>query len=591
MIILINFNKLLHKDKGVSEVLGVVLLLGISVTVLGAVYTSFYAFETDKTNPSVNIAASINDVNLTLYHSGGDDLPMNSKIIIIDETDKYSNLHLESVMDIVDKQDGVWGIDEKVVCDLTALPELRFNRYDPLSVQVVDSKTESIVMMAKVKEPRSSDLRLEVTKEQIGESNQFWINTTVTNLGPFTAENVVIKSRVPTGFDLLDVEKSVEEGYELASGRWNIGTLEKNEFRELKLLLKVPMSQVEPTQLAVILDGTAPQPMWDEMVHGLNLSIQSGAIPHNGAVELTVIQYGVNQLCGGYVPTAFKTPPYGLGPCVLGDCSSDVTCVSCCDCYRCVGRYIEESLVRMGGQGSVPDNSYPEMFVVPMSSGFKKARMELEDHSAEYEKQTIMLMACNIPNCYIPDDEEGVDATMIPLDIFENIKKEYPSAQLPPLPSWCLDYEYLYSPGKADALEERNRMLKDIMTDENRRGSDVEIDVAVFPEIQDDSAAPPCRFTGKESDWFLNHIPYPQPGINWTTETEEPNQEGWYRLVKHSNHVEEIENTIQSMYSQIFERQDGTELIKTMEIEIASSKYADPNPEDNSISISISYST
>ena len=587
---MIKNKKYLKNNNAVSEVVGTILLIVISVGLFSGIYASFFMFDLGESTPSVYIVASIEEESLILNHCGGNDIPIDSKIFLTDESGSHINLNIESILGTEEKSDGLWNIDEKIVCDLNSVSELNFNRYESLSLQLVDSKTDSTMMIGTIQESPVSDLKLDVTTERISYTNRWWINTTLTNLGPFRAENVLVNKKLPPGFVLEYVDEEGAKSYEDSNtGMWHAGTIEVGESRYLKT--KVEVTPVKPTQLAIILDGTTPVSRWNQLIHGLNQSIQNGAIPHNEEVELTVIQYGVEILSGGYVPSARLE----IGPSILGDnCPTPPTQYSSVKdpiCYKSVGRAIG-NIQRMGGWGDVPYGDYPEMFVVPMSSGIKRATFDLTSSRSNYwnpeNRQVIVFMAYNVPNCYIPIVENPVgeprfDATTVPLNIYGNLIADYPGIEIPPLPSWCFSYNYLYAVGKSDVLKERNQMIKTLMLgQDSKMPSQDEIDIALFPEITVESRDYSFLFNSEETEWAINHIPFPEPGFSWTYDIEKRVDPGWCSIIE-AYPSDAIDDSIQAMYSEIFKPQNNT-----MDIEIVSTKYMDPNPEDNSLVISIS---
>ncbi|GAF91054.1 unnamed protein product, partial [marine sediment metagenome] len=63
------------------------------------------------------------------------------------------------------------------------------------------------------------------------------------------------------------------------------------------LNITVNVNALTPTQMAMILDGSGSifDNDWDIMLEGLATAIEDvGCFPHDGSVELTVIQFGGN---------------------------------------------------------------------------------------------------------------------------------------------------------------------------------------------------------------------------------------------------------------------------------------------------------
>ena len=71
-----------RKNYGVSEVLGTILLLAISVTLFSTVYAAFFSIQPGPSTPAVNIVGTIENNSLVLEHRGGESLGLNTSLII-----------------------------------------------------------------------------------------------------------------------------------------------------------------------------------------------------------------------------------------------------------------------------------------------------------------------------------------------------------------------------------------------------------------------------------------------------------------------------------------------------------------------------
>ena len=134
-------------NSGVSEIIGTILLLGISVTLFSVIYIFVLSVPTAPTTPSSNIACSLNETSLILTHGGGSPLSVDSKIkIMIDgelyitKTIKECNLSEET------KNNSYWGFGEQPIV-------INFSEYIPensleytVEVMVIDVGSNSIVM-------------------------------------------------------------------------------------------------------------------------------------------------------------------------------------------------------------------------------------------------------------------------------------------------------------------------------------------------------------------------------------------------------------------------------------------------------------
>ncbi len=145
-----NRTKTSSNKSGVSEVIGTILLLGISVTLFSVIYISVLSFPGAPSTPSSNIAYSINETSLILTHVGGKPLDLDSKVkIIIDDVPliKTINEYLDEEANIDLKlnitQDNYWGFGEYFIIDFTDDVE------DAIEVMVIDVDSNSLVMSGK----------------------------------------------------------------------------------------------------------------------------------------------------------------------------------------------------------------------------------------------------------------------------------------------------------------------------------------------------------------------------------------------------------------------------------------------------------
>lgn len=122
----------------------------------------------------------------------------------------------------------------------------------------------------------------------------FTYTVTATNYGPGDASNIIVTDELPT--DVTYISNTTSKGtYDHNSGEWNIDSLLATESATLEITVQVlGEPQIENTQLALLIDGSGSitGTDWNTMLDGIALAITNGYIPHNGQVELTVIQFG-----------------------------------------------------------------------------------------------------------------------------------------------------------------------------------------------------------------------------------------------------------------------------------------------------------
>jgi len=188
--------KIRSKNKAVSEVLGTVLLLLISVTLFSAVYISFFSIEIKPSTPSVNIVGTIEKNRLVLEHRGGESLSLNTEIILRYNGGTTQSIQVNNGSYLVNqhKNDGKWNIGERFAYPLSELSN--FARFDPINVTVVDVESNSILMTGAVIEPRVADitLKMSVSDDEPAVGDDITVTIKVKNdKGPSDAKDILIK--------------------------------------------------------------------------------------------------------------------------------------------------------------------------------------------------------------------------------------------------------------------------------------------------------------------------------------------------------------------------------------------------------------
>ena len=294
------FKRFKHQNKAVSEVLGTVLLLVISVSVFTVVYASFFSVDLGSDVPSVSLIGVIENNNLIILHQGGEDIGLDTRVIMspIPNVDGSQNVEVNDYLDPDETKDGKWNIGESFNFDLDTLSG--FLEFNLLDVMVVDTDSQTVIMMGTIKEAPSADIEIsiEITEGSstppIGST--IGITFTAKNNGPCETDDVSVEIVLPEILSL--VETPVGDGnYDKESGMWDIGYIDAGDSANIKMKLRVINLSTIDTQLALIIDGSdyMDATEWNNIVNGIADAIQQGDIPNNGIVELTVVQYGGNQ--------------------------------------------------------------------------------------------------------------------------------------------------------------------------------------------------------------------------------------------------------------------------------------------------------
>jgi len=292
-----------RQNSAVSEVLGTILLLVISVSLFSVVYASFAFVQVTPDAPFVNIIGTIEDNKLILEHRGGERLDLTTEIILDYKNGTRDKISIEDYLSQQYKDDGKWNIGERFIYPL--INSTNFNRFDPLDLMIIHKNSNSIIMSGTVKEAKVADIKIEMTVSEdepnINDPVTFTITVTNNN-GPANAENIKIKNDLPGSLQYVSNDSS-QGTYNPNSGIWKVGDLDVNKFATLNITANVISqgSTTQYTQLAFVLDGSGSITSlgWGIIKDGIESAIlDSNIFPHDGSVELTIIQFGVGS--GGY---------------------------------------------------------------------------------------------------------------------------------------------------------------------------------------------------------------------------------------------------------------------------------------------------
>ena len=211
--------------------------------------------------------------------------------------------------------------------------------------------------------------------------NNIQYTVTVTNNGDCEATNVLVNDLLPDGLT-YNSHDPPEADYDYISGDWNIGSLSGYSSTSLDIVATVVGSgtSVAKTQLCLIIDGSSSidEGEWDLMIEGITTSIRDPNIfPHDGSVELTVIQFSSGLPNDAVVE---------VGPIVVIDDPTELD----------PGHYEN---VALAIEGIIQDGGS-----TPLAAGIDKATETLlaspnnPANMGEYERQVINIVTDGAPN-------------------------------------------------------------------------------------------------------------------------------------------------------------------------------------------------
>jgi FlaG/FlaF family flagellin (archaellin) len=134
--------KIKRKNQAVSEVIGVILLLGISIALFAGVQLVVYSYPFEPSPPSLNLVASIDQENILIEHQGGERISLDALIRIkVGDLDHISVIARDYLNHNSSDDDEYWEIGEVIVYN----PNLELTGLR-VETSVIDKETNSVVM-------------------------------------------------------------------------------------------------------------------------------------------------------------------------------------------------------------------------------------------------------------------------------------------------------------------------------------------------------------------------------------------------------------------------------------------------------------
>jgi len=134
-----------RSDKAISETVGTLLLLGISISLFSVIYFSVMTIYPASATPSVNLFCFVKQNDIIIDHRGGKALDLDTKFIVtINGTS--NNFVVKDYLNNESKANGVWNIGEKVIYPVGNIEGKK------VSLSVIDSHSNSVIMLVKLQE-------------------------------------------------------------------------------------------------------------------------------------------------------------------------------------------------------------------------------------------------------------------------------------------------------------------------------------------------------------------------------------------------------------------------------------------------------
>lgn len=286
------------RDDGVSEIIGMMLLLAIAISSFSVIYYVVLSDQGPAPEIIANIVATVEGKNIILEHHGGESLNLDTEIIYTLNGTTYHTTVEESLAERA-KGDDKWNIGERVIIPFEYDIDYLEN-YDKTEIMAVDKFTNALAFLGTIQLHPMSDVGIDVTiePEKPGIGDFVTITVVATCLdGDVGARDIEIRCLLPEGLRHNWNQTTNKPGaYHNSSGIWSIDKIEIGDSETLIINATVVPIEARPfTQLAMVLDGSGSisNSDWDLMRKGLANAIENESVfPHDGSVELTVVQFG-----------------------------------------------------------------------------------------------------------------------------------------------------------------------------------------------------------------------------------------------------------------------------------------------------------
>ena len=628
----------LKQNTAVSEIIGEMLMLMIVVSSFSVLYYKVSLIQPPNNPSTATIVGRVERNTLILEHKGGDSLSTDTRITI-----NMGNINASFVaqdyLDNKSKKDREWNIGESIHYPFSFTLE-NIRNYFSTYVNTADIISNALVFYATFDLYPETDLGVNISVDNLSPPINSQVNFTicVTNYqGGTPAVDIELLILLSKNFSYFSNLTSSGE-YNSHTGIWRIPYLESGESACLTITAVVTLSSV-PTQLAMVLDGSGSVSSfdWSIMREGLARSIENSSIfPHDGTVELTVVQFGQTRAQVEVGPILVtKSNFLSIGNQIRGISQlRGYTPISCgirlaADLLRTSG-YFDESkrqIINLVTDGVA--NCYWRSGYSGTYQGYDGwCKGDDLSHSGNFSAKS----TANRPGDIISDDVDTTGASAFMIDFWYRLD----DTEFDDLYLYYFDgssYDYIVSLG--GGVEDRWLHYSDIITNSQYRKEDFKIllrarpdyseniwidDVGIetnteelfndsfesgywaeywwnpglqsteeslvylLDELQmtDEQDEFDClgvgvggMYGGPDVDWLKNKLAWPQPG-----HIAPPYVAGW---VKTMTTWQEFENTIKEIFAGYFGISNNN-LVKI----ISTIPCTDPHPENNEVGIVLS---
>jgi hypothetical protein len=156
--------KSIRKNLAVSEIMGTIILLGISTTSISGI--SYYVLSAPAPVPApiVEISGMIEDNHLIVTHRGGEPLDLDT-VLIVNIGGNTNHYKAGDFLDSEAKDDGMWNLGEKVIYPIFDYYES--SNDNEVKFMMSDSVSNSLIIMGSAIIDQTSDLIIEAIEDTL----------------------------------------------------------------------------------------------------------------------------------------------------------------------------------------------------------------------------------------------------------------------------------------------------------------------------------------------------------------------------------------------------------------------------------------
>ena len=132
-----------HKrtDEAVSEIVGTILLLGITVSLFSVICVIVLSYPFSPSSPSTNLVGMVEGEYLLIEHRGGKALDLGTKVSLTIGDNISKIIIVEACLNNESKEDNRWGIGEWFVYQNSNITGKK------VGIAVVDIESDSVILI------------------------------------------------------------------------------------------------------------------------------------------------------------------------------------------------------------------------------------------------------------------------------------------------------------------------------------------------------------------------------------------------------------------------------------------------------------